>query len=108
MYLAKKALKAGADPSITGRMDERFIPSSQLTAPWAQELDVDKPRLQSFWMMWWARLYVQLIIQAVTNKQVMTFGQLLDWRSNISAISMSDGAPVAMKYDELAWGALVA
>ena len=55
-------------------------------------------------MMWWARLY----IQAITNRQVLTFGQLLDWRSNISAISMSDGAPVAMQYDELAWGQLVA
>ena len=107
-HLAKKAVKAGGDPIITGRLDERFIPSNQLTATWAQELEVDKPRLQSFWMMWWARLYAQLIIQAITNRQVLTFGQLLDWRSNISAISMSDGAPVAMKYDELAWGQLVA
>ena len=107
-HLAKKAVKAGGDPIITGRLDERFIPSNQLTAPWAQELEVDKPRLQSFWMMWWARLYVQLIIQAITNRQVLTFGQLLDWRSNISAISMSDSAPVAMKNDELAWGQLVA
>ena len=93
-HLAKKVVKAGGDPIITGHSDEHFIPSSQLTAPWAQELDVDKPCLQSFWMMWWPRLYVQLIIHAITNKQVMTFGQLLDWRSNISATSMSDGAPV--------------
>ena len=42
------------------------------------------------------------------KKEGMTFGQLLDWRSYISAIIMSDGAPVAMKYDELAWEQLVA
>ena len=99
-HLSKKAVKAGGDPIITGRLDERFVPSSQLTARWAQELGVDKPRLRSFWMMWCARLCVQLIIQAITNRQVLTIGQLLDWRSNISAVSMSDGAPVAMKYDE--------
>ena len=85
-----------------------WCPSSQLTALWTHVLDVEKPRLQPFWMLWWSRAYVQLVVQSITNRQLLALGQLLDWRTNISCISKSDGAPVAMKYDELCWGQLVA
>ena len=108
VHAAKKAAKTGAFPVVTGRLDDRFVPSSQLTAPWTHELDIEKPRLQSFWMLWWSRAYVQLVIQSITNRQLLALGQLLDWRTNISCISMTDGAPVAMKLDELCWGQPVA
>ena len=103
VHTAKKAIKTGAFPVVTGRLDERLVPSSQLMAPWTHGLDIEKARLQSFWMLWWSKAYAQLVLQSVTNRQLLALGQLLDWRTNINCISMSDGAPVAMKYDELCW-----
>ena len=58
-------------------------------------------------MLWWSRAYVQLVLQSIANRKLLALGQLLDWRTNISCISVSDGPPVAMKYDELCWGQLV-
>ena len=105
---AKRSVKAGGVPIITGKLDERFIPSGQRAAAWAVSLDKDKLRFQTWWSLWWGRAHTQLLCQAVTNKQLFTLGQVHEWHANISSIALSESASVAMKYDEMGFEQLVA
>ena len=89
-------------------MDKRFVPSAQLSSEWAKALDPDRLRLMTFQTLWWGRAFriCQLIAQSVTKSHLLTLGQVHDWFSNIQLLSMNEGVPMAMKYDELAWSHL--
>ena len=105
---AKKSVKAGGVPIVTGKLDERFIPSGQRASAWAANLDTEKMRFQAWWSLWWGRAHTQLICQSVTNKQLLTMGQIHEWQSNINSIALSENAMIAMKYDEMGYEQLVA
>ena len=49
---AKKAVRVGICPMVSGKLDKRFLPSCQATAEWAKALDPEKPRLMTWQTLW--------------------------------------------------------
>ena len=96
---AKKAVRVGICPMVSGKLDRRFLPSCQATAEWAKALDPEKPRLMTWQTLWWGRASCQLIIQSLTTKPLLNLGQIHDWWSNVQLLALNEGVPTAVEFN---------
>jgi len=98
---AAAAKKKGRFPFVSDDLGPKFASVREADAEWLKH--TDKMSMGQFSSLWWRRALLQLIVQAHTQKQTLTFGEIMNRWLVLVQLSCEEGVATAAKYDRETW-----